>query len=315
MFNDLDTTKYNTKPIVLSYLNHDRKFFKEVTTLSSNDPFIIQQTELSSVLDFSISFDSVNILTEGRGLFSTNRTQSSLSVYTNITPELDCESVTTSINNYWVTLPLDGYIDTVSGCNGCVNITPLKNNFNQQHQTLCNSPYREYRTFNFGELGFDNLKPQLLFTTNSQTESIDKIHTNFIFRIPDLSEPISGDALSSFNCWGSVVGDCPNNADNIIWSDGERIITSWFKGDDPCSGGWVERYIDVNGELSDTLPNSELVLLSGIDYEYVRPYETMLTNTNFDAEEIENSIFILGETKGTSIYDRSPNNIVPKIIN
>ena len=41
----------------------------------------------------------------------------------------------------------------------------------------------------------------------------------------------------------------------------------------------------------------------------------MLTNTNFDAEEIENSIFILGETKGTSIYDRSPNNIVPKIIN
>ena len=305
MFPSLPTSLYTVKPIKLSYLNPNRDFMSELSG-TGNYQF---QSELSAVEDFSIAFDSVNILTENRNVFSTNRTQSDFAVYLETLPAKNCDETQSSCSNYWVTAPVGSYTEGINECVLPTNILALKNNFTETHNTPCAPCYREYMGLNLGENGLDNLKPELLYVSNFDTRFVSKDVQNFTFSIPDWSDPISGIDLSNFICYGSIADDCPVYADNIKWVNSQGIETlSYFKGDS-CSAGWVERYYDTDTLFSDTEINSNLILLSGVDYQYIRPNETEEAVIQQNLGNRNSLIFGFDCVSSDTIVDASLNNI------
>lgn len=309
MFDSLSAHLLEVKPIKLGYLNTNRNFMGDFT-LSGTEDYFTTQNELSGVIDFKINYDSVNFLTDVRDKFSTITTQSKLEVYGENLPEHLCGDLKDNCANYWVTLPVDLLSGTDDYCYGSVNIIPLKNNFGEEHQTLCAPCYKKYNTLNFGFGGLDNFKPELLYTTHVDNVFFGKERKSFKFKIPDWSDPISALDGNDFLCYGSLASDCSLYSDSIEWylsgENNPTLITTWLSGN-TCDATWVDSYYQ-DGIFTDVSP-SEITLLSGVEYTYIRPSalsdeEIKLTITNSN-----DIIFSLDCVSGDTIVDASPNNI------
>jgi hypothetical protein len=312
MFPNLHPSLYNVHPIKLTYLNENRGFYGDFTT-DINEGVFQFQDELSAVEDIAIAFDSVNFLTDVRSNMSIGLSASKLAVF-NKDIGIDCDNVKESCCNHWITLPLDSYTNISGVCVASTNVLPLKNNFSDTHQTTCAPCYRIYTQFNFGSGGVDNLKPELLFRTNTEIQYFDKTQTEFDFNIPDFSEGLSGDNIPNFNCFGALGGDCPSFTDSIKWypENSSQPMYTWLSGD-ACEGVWVDRHIHTDGSTTDTSP-SEMVLLSGTTYTYTRPSNEQIEELRASIAASDETIFSFNGVSGDQIIDQSPNKLNGKYV-
>ena len=327
MFPVLSSDSYDCSPIKLEYINPNKDFIGDFIRTESKECYKFQE-ELSSVYDFAINKDSVNILTDVRGNFSIGLPQSKLAIYGD-TPSLECDIDIDASWNYWLSFgvsePKINRIDTpfwddttfwkdreiwsddssggsnyISKC----NIIPLKNNFTEVNTPFCND-IRTYRNLDMGERGLDKFKPNLIYDINTKTD----IYTEdeFIFRLPNFSDDIPIDSLD-FSCFGSVANENIEFADRILWGD-NRV--TWLSGG-MCDNIWVDRVYGLSGSSLNTSLDSvsfvdnhpsELILMSEVDYNYVRPTSRVVEDVVSD-----NLIFGLNNVSDAEVIDISSNN-------
>lgn len=258
------------------------------------------QACLRDSLDFEIYEESINILTEKRKEFCYEGT-SYLASFNEDLKSLECGESLETTTNYWLTFPLDSCVEGLSSLKYSGNIMPLKNSFTENHLNTCVDCYRDYKGFNFS----NNLKPELVFTTDHVSESHEE--REFIFNIPDYNPDINVNDLD-WICYGSTASDCYYNADHIEWYDDEgELMTSWLSGDD-CSGIWYDRTFGLSGSALSAYPNlesvmyedvvSELIMVSATDYNYIR------TDGGFDSEFVE-EIFVMDYVENDIVVDNS----------
>jgi len=308
MFDELPAELVKRTFIKFDYLNPTRTDDDTIISVSNGRYY---QSSLKGVLDFSMNFNSVNFLLGGKYDYSPFAVAPISTVYTRNIPDQSCDYVKTpEIFQYWLTAPVNDWDFSSEDqmFHKKTNFIPLRSTFTETNDRCYTTNFRAYATFNFGENGNDKYTPELLYTTKTEYSVFDETQTEFYFSIPDFSPPIpmSGDDPTlDFVKFGAIANTRSDNSDSIVWRDSNGFLkTSWLRNKNGIgcgSGEWVDTY------KSDVLTHvpTELVLLSGVEYQYVRPLITTDDEINNSIQKTDAIVYKFGGVVGSEVVDDS----------